>query len=356
MSSELQVLKAELAALQSKVDELEGERVGDVRSSRRNMLRTLGAATVGAAAGGLALAQPASANNGDNFVLGNNDLTGNTATSSTILKTSSANGGLIVTDSNTTAGKGQTAAALVGIGTADGGLLTGLYAQGSQYGAKLAGETPLWLQSEATDAPTGTGEAGQFRQIQGDLYYSDGTKWTVLAGPNAAEYALASELTDYAMKTDLDAYALKTEIPAGVSGFTAVTPFRVYDSRLDMAPLEDGLLGQGQNRTVSIRDKRDVTTGAITGAGEVPATAIAVAYTVTIDNTAQAGFVTVADGDATEYTASSINWGSGNTAAIANSSIVKVNAAGEVKLFVDGLPGCATQVIIDIVGYYLETV
>ena len=77
--NELDALKADLKRMQAKVDELEASTAAEP-VNRRNMLRGLGAAAVGAAAGGLAFSQPAAATDGNSLIIGNSTQTANSAT------------------------------------------------------------------------------------------------------------------------------------------------------------------------------------------------------------------------------------------------------------------------------------
>ena len=149
--------------------------------------------------------------------------------------------------------------------------------------------------------------------------------------------------------------ALATSVCNGVrlrylppsTGFVAITPARAYDSRLNMIPDANGTLAGGANRTVSVASARDISTGAVTGA-LVPASAIAVAYTLTVTDTVGQGFLTVNPGGVVAVSASSINWfGAGQI--LANTGVVKLGP-GRSLIVVAG--GGATHFIIDIVGYY----
>ena len=136
-----------------------------------------------------------------------------------------------------------------------------------------------------------------------------------------------------------------------VSGFVPITPARVYDSRLNMAPDANGAIATGSNRTVSVADARDVTTGAITGA-LVPATGKALAYTLTVAGTVASGFLAVNPGGVTTVSASTINW-SAPGAAFANTGVVKIDSSRTVTVVAGGPATSSTNFIIDVVGYYL---
>jgi len=136
------------------------------------------------------------------------------------------------------------------------------------------------------------------------------------------------------------------------SVFHPLDGYRAYDSRLEMAPVADGPLGAGPGRVIPVKDGRDVSTGLINLPDAIPATATAVAYTVTVAGPTSSGFLFVAPGDARGVTGSSINWDSNTNGALANSGIAKLDAEREVIVFADGSAGATTQFIIDITGYY----
>jgi hypothetical protein len=132
------------------------------------------------------------------------------------------------------------------------------------------------------------------------------------------------------------------------SGLVPITPARVYDSRLNMAPDANGTITGGSNRTVSVANARNVATGAIIGA-VVPANATAIAYTLTISDTTGQGYLAVNPGGVTVVSASTINWfGAGQI--LANTGVVKV-ANDRTITVVAG--GGSTNFIVDVVGYFL---
>ncbi|MET0910768.1 MAG: hypothetical protein ABWZ99_14975, partial [Ilumatobacteraceae bacterium] len=97
----------------------------------------------------------------------------------------------------------------------------------------------------------------------------------------------------------------------------------------------------------------NVDTGVIVTNNFVPAGAQAIAFTLTIVGATSSGFVFAAPGDATTVTASTINWGPVAPAALANSTVAKVNSTRQLKIFLGGLPDASSQVIVDVLGYYL---
>ena len=126
------------------------------------------------------------------------------------------------------------------------------------------------------------------------------------------------------------------------SVFVPTPPTRVVDSRV--ASGGAGPIPGGSARVLSVAN-------ALTGGGVVvPAGAVAVAYNLTVPNPSAAGHVRVMPGDAATVTsASAINFRAGET--IANASVVRVDAARQVKIYA----GTTADVIVDVVGYYLPS-
>lgn len=138
-------------------------------------------------------------------------------------------------------------------------------------------------------------------------------------------------------------------VPSGLN-LVPITPARVYDSRFNMAPDANGAMGAGSNRTISVANGRSPATGAVTLANVVPATAKAIAYTLTATGPTASGFLAVNPGGDTVVHASTINWTAGQT--LANSGVIGISPTRTITL-VRGGSGSA-QVIIDVIGYYLR--
>jgi hypothetical protein len=138
------------------------------------------------------------------------------------------------------------------------------------------------------------------------------------------------------------------------SVFNPLTGYRAYDSRSEMAPIADGPITTGDSRIIPVKDGRDIETGAINLPNAIPTTATAVTYTVTAADPTSSGFLFVGPGNATEITASSVNWDNNTSGAIANSGTVQLDTNRQIKVFAGG-PGSSTQFIIDITGYYAPT-
>jgi hypothetical protein len=111
-----------------------------------------------------------------------------------------------------------------------------------------------------------------------------------------------------------------------------------------------GIFGANQARVISIKDARDVNTGAVVTPDVVPAGATAVTFNVTVAGTSGNNFVSIAPGDAAAVTASTINWSGPN---LANGSVSKLDDNRQVKAFTGaGTPGALAHVIIDITGFF----
>lgn len=135
--------------------------------------------------------------------------------------------------------------------------------------------------------------------------------------------------------------------PAVAGAFHAISPSRVYDSR-SAAP-NPGQLATGANRLVSVADKRDLVTGAVTTANVVPVGATAIFVNVTVADTVGSGFLAVNDGGNNTVAASAINWTAGQV--LANGLAVPLNGSRQVTVIAGG--GGSANFILDVSGYYL---
>ncbi len=146
-------------------------------------------------------------------------------------------------------------------------------------------------------------------------------------------------------------YQVPIASPEG-SVFHPLPGYRAYDSRFEMAPVADGPLAAGPGRVIPVKDGRNVDTGVINLPNAIPATATAIAFTVTAASPSGSGFLFVGPGNVARITASSLNWDGNTSGAIANSGIVQLDAARQVKVFAGGGAGARTDFIIDVTGYY----
>jgi hypothetical protein len=154
--------------------------------------------------------------------------------------------------------------------------------------------------------------------------------------------------TDNGTATTCAINGVRVRYTAPTLGLVAITPSRVYDSRLPMSPDQDGLLVSGANRTISVDKARNLTTGVL-GAVVVPANATAVAYTLTVDTVAGGGFLSVNPGGNTTVTASAVNW-SAPGQLLANTGLVALGAGTKLTVIAGG--GGTTHFAVDVVGYY----
>lgn len=138
--------------------------------------------------------------------------------------------------------------------------------------------------------------------------------------------------------------------PATAGAFHAIAPGRVYDSRVSAPVGLVGSLGNLQNRTISLADKRDPTTGAVVTANLVPAGATAVTANLTVVNTIGSGFLTVNPGGTITTDTAAINWS--ETGQILNNGLnLTLNPLRQVTVICGG--GGSTDFVIDVSGYYL---
>ena len=124
--------------------------------------------------------------------------------------------------------------------------------------------------------------------------------------------------------------------PSGL--FTAVTPFRLCDTRAGRGTQCDGRrIGPG-----------GTLLAIVTGLGGVPASAKAVTLNVTVVGPSASGFVTLFPTGAARPGTSTVNFSAGQT--IANGTTVKVGTSGNVSVY-NALG--TTDVLLDVTGYYV---
>ncbi len=124
-----------------------------------------------------------------------------------------------------------------------------------------------------------------------------------------------------------------------------VTPFRVYDSRFVGGPLS-----LGSTRAVSVRHSIDIETGDRLVTDAVPAGATAVTFNLTVFSTVGAGFVAATPGDATTFGTASVNW-SGPNQTVGNATLVNLDSARRMKLFIGGTTGARVGFTVDVTGH-----
>lgn len=318
----------EVEELRRRVAELEG------RSSRRHMLRLAGAAVVGGVAASAVGAQPAAATTGamqfgapNNAGVDATSLTANVATAAFLVSNASVNGISVGVRGNAsgdgTGVRGSVSSATAqayGVwGQIDGGLGYPLVAEG--------GTAQLFL---LPNAGSGMPDSGQ--HWKGEVVANLGGFYGCVAGTG----------------TTVGTWRTLAAVDSA-GAFFPISPARVYDSR--KAAPTPGILSTGANRLVSVADKRDTNTGAITVSNVVPAGATAIAFNLTVVNTVGTnGFLAVNEGGNTTVAASLINWSSASLTT-ANSTVVKINSSRQVTVICGGT-STSCHFIIDVLGYY----
>jgi len=201
----------------------------------------------------------------------------------------------------------------------------GVYAQSLNVGVSIDAEQTSLRFSTAATSPLTSGETYQTRDIVVD---SAGVMWFCVAGGTPGTWRMLSG-------------------PSTAGAFTPLTPGRVYDSRLSTYA-RNGVLGSGQNRTLSVANSYDVN-GALVTTNFVPAGATAVFANVTVVDTVGAGYLALNPGGTTVVSASTINW-SASGQILANGVTLTLNGSRQVTA-INGSGG-STNFIVDVLGYY----
>lgn len=218
------------------------------------------------------------------------------------------------------------------------------------YGSSRTGAPTVRADNDATDGLGGVGVAGNApggRDLlalgSGRIAMNDHTFGNAEAYSSGEIHQTGG--TVYAMVSPTE----RREIagPASAGALHPVTPTRVYDSRVPVAPF--GRLDPDQARAISVADGRDVVTGAVTVPGLVPEGATAILYNLTVDQTVGPGYLQVTPGAETGITASTINWTETGTT-LANSSMVGIGADRLIRVYC--APSASTHFIVDVLGYY----
>ncbi len=214
--------------------------------------------------------------------------------------------------------KGESTRSGTGVrGVSDTG--PGISGAGSTFDVVAVGSGKMQLGAvpSTPPGPTASGTLGTIaRGADGTMWYCyASSKWRRISGPTVA------------------------------GAFTAVTPFRVYDSRKETA----GTFSGGSNRTISVADSRNVDTYAVVTAGAVPEGATAVVGNVVAIGTSDTGFMAINPGGITAITAATVNWAPGQN--IGNAGTFTLNATRQLEAVFG--PGAGCHLTIDITGYYL---
>ena len=138
--------------------------------------------------------------------------------------------------------------------------------------------------------------------------------------------------------------------PASAGAFHAIVPSRVYDSRVG-TPAPGGPLIVGNNRLVSVKDRRSLETGAVVGPDIVPPGATAVTANVTVVDTRGSGFLTVNPGGNLTISAATINW-TEDRQILNNGVNLTIGALRDVTVVAGGIGDSSTHFVIDVTGYF----
>lgn len=201
--------------------------------------------------------------------------------------------------------------------------------------AQLSNKANLFLQPNnnlgSTAVPKTRPSARTDVHRQGELEHVDGELWWCVAGGAPGVWR-------------------KISGPATAGAFHAITPSRVYDSRLP-EPLP-GPVSLDAPRSVSVAASRDIASGAVVNPALVPVGATAVLANVTVVDTVGAGFLAVNPGGVTSVAAATINWSSSGQV-LNNGVSLTLGADRRVTIVPGGSPGASTHVVIDVTGYFL---
>jgi hypothetical protein len=137
--------------------------------------------------------------------------------------------------------------------------------------------------------------------------------------------------------------ATSSQLVDGGYAFVPINPYRNYDSRL----YRDGRILSSEELW------GDVLTDKF-GVPQIPNTAVAVTYNLTVTDTVGPGFLGVFPSDIAWPGNASVNW-TGSGATVGNSGTTAIgflDADGQMSLYMGGVPGGSTDFIIDITGFY----
>ncbi len=215
---------------------------------------------------------------------------------------------------------------------------------------RIAGGESLTVQTAVFDMFAETQSTETFTQAVDSSFALDVTPSTefVSAIGRTISLAVLAQTANQAIYGAVYQYLVPEEpAPEPPVVFTAVNPFRAFDSRVG-AYAGAGRLAPNASKVVSVKDGHDLL-GAVTDADAVPVGATAVTYNLTVAGATGPNFVAITPGDATGFTTSAIN--TTGTGSIANAGTVAVDGSRSVKLWGGDRTG-SVHTIIDITGYY----
>jgi len=351
---------ARICELEARLAELTGLLDRPALSSRRRMLRLAAGAAAGTVAAAVGSSGHAAAANGNPIVLGAADNT-STALTATNYTTTTGGGAAYLFQSGT-----AFSPAAAGSPCALAGWSTQATQPNGIYGyTTQAGDGIIGIAAGASSSSGVSGRAlGSTPGVSAGLRAESAGGPTIqlvpvlTAAPRSGTWKLGALVADttgrlwYCTATgtpgtwvDLAAAAADTPVPT----FHALTPFRAYDSRA--AQPATGAVPKGGTRTLSVKDKRDLTTGAVVAADLVPPGATAVSANVTVVDTVQSGFLTLNPGGDTTVNAATVNW-SGAGQILNNGVTLAISTARELTVIAGGADGASTHLVIDITGYF----
>lgn len=310
--------------------------IDDAVRDRRSLLRGIGVAAVAGTAAVVASASPAAAADGDPILIGRSNVqpllagtelraTGGQNWDRNILTVSDdSNAGVISFYPSAVSGWGlgdSVSNGVYGYCSADGGYGVVALAQGAGKGLYAAGTIANLELGADGAAPAARVEP----HVVGDVVFDGGHQlWLCVASGSPGTWRLLARAGSVTALTLHDA------------------PKRAYDSRPSDPPLTvaKGKLNAGQSRDVDLK----VASG-------VPAQATAALLNVTCTGTSTGGFLQIYKTGAPTPASSSINWDHVGTN-VANSITVALDSEQRCTVRCGGT-NAATDVIIDVVGYYL---
>lgn len=348
----------------------------DQASGRRTMIRRLALGSVGAAAGAVALGQNASAGDsesgtdiGGNALELGDDVTNTSASTTTVSYTGTdqlteSSALSVGTDGpNVTDGNNVFPGAVGGYGK--GVVPNGLH--GSTVSTMGAGVVAAHL-APAQDAdadPQDAAAAGLIVASVGGPQIKFVGLPDAVAGPTTGVHA-PGELYVDADGTLWFTVPVPADAPADGSGALVIGDVRFVKlagaptaGQLHALPIAQRIFDSREGDTpaklalgdTAVLDLTMTLAGADSG---FPAGATAALINITLDRTESVGFSTVvATGtDPDTVDTSNINWYEPNQT-VANQATVAVSPAGSATIVVGGLADAATDIIIDLQGYYL---
>jgi hypothetical protein len=126
--------------------------------------------------------------------------------------------------------------------------------------------------------------------------------------------------------------------------FVPISPYRSYDSR----DYRDGRIQTGEEHYFTVLTDEF-------GVGQIPSTAVAVTFNLTVTNTIDRGWLGVFPADVNWPGNSSVNWtASGATTSNGGTTAIGyLDEDGQMSILKGGPAGGSTHYIVDITGYYV---